>query len=210
MAQELWDREAETFDQAADHGLPDPECRAGVARPAGGALPPAPARVADLGCGTGTLSLLLAEEGHAVTGSTSPPRWSTGPATRPATSPPSSRATRPSRRWSRRRTTWCSAATCSGRSRHRPRLERWIGLLAPGGRLVLVEGRWHTGAGLTAVEAERIVRTRREHVEVRHLPEAVDRGKEIHDERYAPGEPARRGPRCDAQARWSRSCDDTI
>ena len=31
-------------------------------------LPPAPARVADLGCGTGTLSVLLAEEGYRVDG----------------------------------------------------------------------------------------------------------------------------------------------
>ena len=65
----MWDREALTFDEAADHGLADPECRAAWrdllrGRPAG----PAPARVADLGCGTGTLSLLLAEQGYAVTG----------------------------------------------------------------------------------------------------------------------------------------------
>ncbi len=31
-----------------------------------GVLPPAPAAVADLGCGTGTLAVLLAEHGYAV------------------------------------------------------------------------------------------------------------------------------------------------
>ena len=31
-------------------------------------MPPIPSRIADLGCGTGTLSLLLVEEGHRVDG----------------------------------------------------------------------------------------------------------------------------------------------
>jgi SAM-dependent methyltransferase len=46
-----------------------------------GVLPPAPATVADLGCGTGTLSLLLAEQGYAVDGEDAhgiPPGWATG------------------------------------------------------------------------------------------------------------------------------------
>ena len=57
-------------------------------------------------------------------------------------------------------------------------------LLAPGGVVVLVEGRWGTGAGLSAREAEAIVRTARAEVTVRHLPEAVFWGKAVDDERY--------------------------
>lgn len=37
-------------------------------------LPPAPALVADLGCGTGTLTRLLTDEGYAVDGLDLPPR----------------------------------------------------------------------------------------------------------------------------------------
>ena len=60
----------------------------------------------------------------------------------------------------------------------------WVELLAPGGVMVLVEGRWGTGAGLTASAAEAIVRTTRSEATVRHLPEDVFWGKAIDDERY--------------------------
>jgi 2-polyprenyl-3-methyl-5-hydroxy-6-metoxy-1,4-benzoquinol methylase len=56
----LWDREALTFDDAADHGLRDPTIRrawADLLLPLAG---DPGRRVADLGCGTGTLSVLLA------------------------------------------------------------------------------------------------------------------------------------------------------
>ena len=64
----LWDDEAQTFDEAADHGLRDPAVREAWRALLRDLLPPAPARVADLGCGTGTLALLLTEEGYDVTG----------------------------------------------------------------------------------------------------------------------------------------------
>ncbi|GGL23437.1 hypothetical protein [Phycicoccus endophyticus] len=56
----LWDAEAATFDEAADHGLADPTVREAWRELLRYAPPPAPAAVADLGCGTGTLSLLPA------------------------------------------------------------------------------------------------------------------------------------------------------
>ena len=65
---ELWDAEAPTFDDEPDHGLGDETTRDAWRSMLLGVLPPAPARVADLGCGTGTLSVLLAEEGYAVDG----------------------------------------------------------------------------------------------------------------------------------------------
>ncbi|GAB2867589.1 hypothetical protein GCM10027026_17000 [Myroides odoratimimus subsp. xuanwuensis] len=63
-------------------------------------------------------------------------------------------------------------------------LARWVELLRPGGSLVLVEGRWGTGAGLGAAETERLVRGLRAEATVRHLPEPVLWGKPIEDERY--------------------------
>lgn len=55
---QFWDQHVRTFDDEADHGLRDPARAAGSALPLD-RLPPAPASVADLGCGTGSLSALL-------------------------------------------------------------------------------------------------------------------------------------------------------
>ena len=68
LASEYWDSEAAGFDDAPDHGLRDRAIRgawAGLLLPL---LPPVPARVADLGCGTGTLTVLMAQAGHRVAG----------------------------------------------------------------------------------------------------------------------------------------------
>ena len=146
----MWDREALTFDREADHGLADPECRAAWRDLLADALPDPPARVADLGCGTGTLSLLLAEEGHTVTGVDFSPamverarakaghlaEFHVGDAAEPPLEPAVHDVVLS------RHVLWALPDPAAA-------LTRWIGLLAPGGRLVLVEGRWHTGGGLT-------------------------------------------------------------
>jgi ubiquinone/menaquinone biosynthesis C-methylase UbiE len=61
---------------------------------------------------------------------------------------------------------------------------RWARLLRPGGRLVLVEGRWHTGEGLTAEQARTIVERHRRTARVRQLPDPDLWGGAISDERY--------------------------
>src|SRR6478752_4654346 len=65
---ELWDAQAAGFDDEPDHGLHDPLVRDAWRSLLVSLLPPVPARIADLGCGTGTLSMLLAELGYAVDG----------------------------------------------------------------------------------------------------------------------------------------------
>ena len=66
-ARSLWDAEAETFDDAADHGLSDPDVRRAWVNLLLPLIDGRGLQVADLGCGTGTLSLLLASEGgHSV------------------------------------------------------------------------------------------------------------------------------------------------
>jgi SAM-dependent methyltransferase len=63
-------------------------------------------------------------------------------------------------------------------------LGRWCDLLAPGGRLLLVEGRWFNGAGLAAADTQALVAGVGRTSDVRLLPEAVFWGREIDDERY--------------------------
>ena len=68
-ARALWDAEADTFDDAADHGLLDPDVRRAWANLLLPLIDGRALQVADLGCGTGTLSVLLASEGgHFVSG----------------------------------------------------------------------------------------------------------------------------------------------
>ncbi len=67
LIREWWDRDARTYDDSSSHSVSDPleaaAWRAAISR----LLPPAPARVLDVGAGTGAMSLLAAELGHRVT-----------------------------------------------------------------------------------------------------------------------------------------------
>lgn len=147
----LWDREAAAFDDEPDHGLRDPSVRAAWARLLADALGAAPLRVADLGCGTGSLSLLLHRVGHEVTGldlsseMLARARSKAGGAVR-FVEGDASDPDLPSSAFDVvlcRHVLWALPDATSA-------LARWAALLVPGGRVVLVEGRWHTGAGLTA------------------------------------------------------------
>lgn len=64
---DFWNRDAETYDNSPSHAASDPveaaAWRAVLAR----TLPAAPARVLDVGAGTGAMTLLAAELGHEVT-----------------------------------------------------------------------------------------------------------------------------------------------
>jgi SAM-dependent methyltransferase len=195
---ELWDHEAQTFDQEPDHGLHDDACREAWRELLLEALPPTPARVADLGCGTGTLALLLAEEGYAVTGldfSAEMVRRAVAKAGDVADLRQGNAADPPLEPGSydvvlSRHVLWAMPSPAAA-------LERWIGLLAPGGRLLLVEGSWSTDAprdgrcapssgttGLTAEQTLDLVRATGRPARLRRLPEPVYWGKPVDDDRY--------------------------
>lgn len=183
MTAREWDTEAATFDDEPDHGLRDPEVRAAWRDLLLGLLPPPPALVADLGCGTGSLSLLLAEEGYAVDGvdfspemvrravAKAGPRFVVGDAAAPPLGPGRYDAVLC------RHVLWALPDPAAA-------LSRWRDLLAPDGRLVLVEGSWSTGAGLTAEQTVGLVEDAGLAATLRPLPEPVFWGKPIEDERY--------------------------
>ena len=64
----FWDDQAATFDDHADHGLTDPATRQAWAMLLGGFIEDPSCPVVDLGCGTGSVSMLLAQRGHRVAG----------------------------------------------------------------------------------------------------------------------------------------------
>ncbi len=183
---ELWNDEAATFDDAADHGLRDPAVRSAWRDLLLQVLPPVPARVADLGCGTGTLALLLAAEGYVVDGVDFSPEMIRLAREKPtvgqvtfteadADDPPLEPG-------------GYDVVLCRHVLWAMPdpdaTLQRWIGLLGPGGRLVLVEGNWTTGAGLPATRTVELVEATGREAELRMLPNASYWGREIDDERY--------------------------
>lgn len=185
----MWDHEAETFDDAPDHGLRSPVARRAWADLLLPLVAEDSARVADLGCGTGTLSVLLAEHGHHVSGVDFSPRMVEVARAKSAAAgvdatfveADASEPPLPVGAFDvvlSRHVLWAMPDPAEA-------LRNWIALLRPGGRLVLVEGRWHTGAGLSAVHARRLVETadlRR--VTVRRLDDPQLWGAEISDERY--------------------------
>ena len=184
---ELWDAEAATFDDEPDHGLADPRARAAWLDLLTSHLPTAPARVADLGSGTGTLSVLLAEAGYAVDGVDFSPamvaRAVAKAADRNDVTFSVADAAAPPLRPGAYDVVLCRHVLWALPDPHAA-LTRWIALLRPLGRLLLVEGSWHTGAGLTGAQTMDLVREAGRDAELYRLTDPVYWGREIDDERY--------------------------
>ncbi|WP_405815295.1 class I SAM-dependent methyltransferase [Streptomyces sp. NBC_01390] len=185
-----WDAEAATFDDEPDHGLRDPVVREAWADRLRSWLPDRPADILDLGCGTGSLSLLASEQGHRVTGVD---------------------ASRAMVEHARRKLAGRAAVFLVGDAAAPPVgeerfdvvlvrhvlwtlpdparvLRHWHGLLRAGGRLVLVEGVWGTvsPAGIPADTLTALLTPLAEDVRLERLSgDARLWGREVEDERYA-------------------------
>ncbi len=186
-ARRQWDAEAATFDEPPDHGLRDPAVRQAWRALLLGALPGTPARVADLGCGTGTLSVLLADEGYAVDGLDLSPEmirlaqakaqaragvtFAVGDVSTPAL---------PGAAYDValcRHVLWALPDPVAA-------LRRWTALLRPEGRIVLVEGFWSNQAGLRTEETLALLEAAELRGVVTRLDDRAYWGREIDDERY--------------------------
>ncbi len=189
-AQTIWDQAAVTFDNEADHGLRDPATRQAWAEHLRQWLPTASCRVLDVGCGTGSLSVLAAEMGHRVTGvdcSLEMLKLAEAKARAHNVSIEFAQmdAARPNF------TDQCfDVLMC----RHvlwalpQPQdvLAHWANLLAITGRLLLIEGFWMTGAGLHAQTILDGLPSHFNDVQVDDLSSHVALwGKSVGDERYA-------------------------
>ncbi|MFH8481468.1 methyltransferase domain-containing protein [Streptomyces sp. NPDC018055] len=182
-----WDAAAGSFDEEPDHGLYDPAVRDAWAGRLESWLPATRSDVLDLGCGTGSLSLLAAGQGHRVTAVDRSPGMAelaraklagtgaevlVGDACLP---PVGERAFDVILA---RHVVWLLPDPAAA-------LHHWFGLLKPGGRLVLVEGVWG-GVGLPAARITALLAPHTERVHHEDLAgDARLWGKEVDDERYA-------------------------
>lgn len=178
-----WNEQAADFDADADHGLRDPTVRQAWSDLLLPLMPPAPARILDVGVGTGSLASLLTDAGHEIVGldlaeqmlqaarAKTAGLFVQADAAHPPFRPQSFDAVLD------RHVLWAVPDPAGA-------IRRWTELLRPDGRLVLVEGRWDTGGGITAAECAQLVRRHRSECTVRLLPDAALWGREISDERY--------------------------
>ncbi|MFF3494286.1 class I SAM-dependent methyltransferase [Streptomyces sp. NPDC002795] len=185
-----WDAAADGFDEEPDHGLRDPEVRAAWAGRLAGWLPEEACAVLDLGCGTGSLSLLAAERGHRVTGVDGAQKMLERArrklAGRDAEFLLGDAAEPPVEQGAydvvlARHVLWALPDAEAV-------LRRWVSLLRPGGRLVLVEGVWGE-VSPAGIPAARLLDALAPLVaDVRREPLSGDArlwGREVADERYA-------------------------
>lgn len=185
----FWDAQVETFDEGPDHGLRDPSVAEAWRRLLLSLLPDPPADVLDLGCGTGSLSCLLSAEGFGLHGVDISPgmieaarakaarlgvpaTFEVGDASDPRPAEDAYDVVLV------RHVLWALPDPDQAAA-------RWVRLLRRPGRLVVVEGFWHTGAGLPAARTEGIVRRFTQNTQVLALEDESLWGGAIHDERYA-------------------------
>lgn len=183
-----WDEQANAFDEEPDHGLRDPSVRAAWRALLLRHLPPAPADLLDLGSGTGSLSVLLAEAGYTLHGVDLSPQmvlaarskaaaagvtatFEEGDAGDPPGQPKAYDVVLT------RHVLWALPQPGDA-------VRRWVDLLRPGGRLLLVEGRWWTGGGLTANQVTALVAPHTASRDVVPLPDPDLWGGPVDDERY--------------------------
>lgn len=194
-----WDDFAAEYDSYPDHGLLDSDIRSAWKDLLRTWLPTTPSLVADLACGTGTMSVLMAELGHQVHGvdlsaemvrrarAKAAPFGAAieveqGDAGDPPFGPASVDVV------FARHILWTLPDPAEA-------LRRWAALLRPGGRMVLVEGRWGLeaaagtpalpwSAGVPSEELAAVVGELVGECTVVQLTDSVFWGKEIDHERY--------------------------
>lgn len=199
-----WDAAARAFDDEPDHGLRAEHTRAAWDRLLRAWAPSDPADVLDVGCGTGSLSVLLAAAGHRVTGVDLAPQMIEQARAKMAAAGLAGRfligdAAVPPTGGERFDMLLCRHLVWTLPGPHAA-LREWVARLRPHGRLVMVEGRWSESGPPYAVEGETLpwsggicaadlvsaVRTLVTDLRVEPLSDDSDLwGGPVSDERYA-------------------------
>lgn len=188
-SRQYWDNEAETFDSEPDHGLHDPKIRLAWLNLLREFLPSQSSDVLDIGCGTGSLSVILAELKHKVTGIDFSPKM-IAKAQAKATQVGHDiafhvmDAAKPNFSELSFDVVLCRHVLWALPEPEKVLL-RWSNLLKPAGRMILIEGYWHTGGGLHAKDVVGMLPPNMSNIQIIDLSQqAALWGGTVNDERY--------------------------
>ena len=189
-SQQYWDEAAATFDHEPDHGLRDPLILDAWTALLKTWLPATTVTVLDIGCGTGSLSVILAGLGYKVTSIDLSPAMLALAKAKAATQGLQIEFEVMDAAFPQFPQQQFDMLIC----RHllwalpEPKLvlERWRKLLKQMGRLILIEGFWVTGAGLHSSELIEMLPASFSHVSLQNLSDQpMLWGQLVTDERYA-------------------------
>jgi 2-polyprenyl-3-methyl-5-hydroxy-6-metoxy-1,4-benzoquinol methylase len=188
-ARRYWDREAPNFDDEPDHGLRDSIVYEAWESRIKTWFPASPSRVLDIGCGTGSLSVMLIGLGYTVTGVDFSPAMIDIAKAKALTKGLDVEFAIMDAAFPGLAPRQFGAVICRHLLWALPEpgkvLQRWTRLLKQDGRLVLVEGYWEAGGGLHLDEVRKILPSSFTGVTIENLSDHPDLwGKHVTDERY--------------------------
>lgn len=188
-SRQVWNAEAAVFDEQPDHGLRDPITLAAWTKLLKDALPANQSAALDIGCGTGSLSIILAGLGCKVTGIDFAPEMIARAEAKAKAAQQSISFQVMDAAFPQLPTQQFDVVICRHLLWALPEpnqvLQRWVQLLKPGGRLLLIEGFWHTGAGLHSHQIVDVLPASLTNIAVQQLSDQPDLwGGQVNDERY--------------------------
>lgn len=189
-SRQYWDDEAPSFDEEPDHGLRDSLVRESWTNYLKVWLPYTNATLLDVGCGTGSLSIVLAGLGHKVTGIDLSPAMISLAQAKAATHGLQIEFYVMDAAFPRLSHQQFDVIICRHLLWALPEpqqvLQRWSEFLKQKGRLILIEGFWENGGGLHANEVTEMLPSSFINISVQNLSDNPNLwGRTVTDERYA-------------------------
>jgi len=188
-SRQYWDDLAPSFDDEPDHGLRDSLALVTWTELLKTYIPNINATVLDIGCGTGSLSVILARLGHTVTGIDLSPSMISLARTKAAVYGLEIEfhimdASHPQLAERQFDVIICRHLLWTLPEPEQV-LQKWVKFLKPMGRLILIEGYWGTGAGLHAIEITEMLPSSFINISVQNLSNNPNFwGGNVTDERY--------------------------
>lgn len=189
-SRQYWNSIAPSFDDEPDHGLRDPLVLKTWTAFLETCLPYTDASILDVGCGTGSLSVVLSGLGHHVTGIDLSPSMISIAQAKAASQGAQIEFHVMDAAFPRLPHEQFDVIICRHLLWALPKpeqvLQRWVELLKHKGRLILIEGYWGTGSGLRANDIVEMLPPACINVSNQNLSDDSQLwGKVVTDERYA-------------------------